>query len=83
MRPWTEAIHYAWFAPLIELQWGHGLAAVDGGFMWLIGVHLLSLQWGHGLAAVDGRTSMWSDVSVMPASMGPRPCGRGRIIYRS
>ena len=38
-----------------ELQWGHGLAAVDG-LMAMNAVNAqLGLQWGHGLAAVDGR----------------------------
>ena len=35
------------------------------------------LQWGHGLAAVDGRKPR-ADRHQAKASMGPRPCGRGR-----
>ena len=35
------------------------------------------LQWGHGLAAVDGKSAAPSHSSPT-ASMGPRPCGRGR-----
>ena len=34
------------------------------------------LQWGHGLAAVDGRRRP-PLAPRSPASMGPRPCGRG------
>ena len=39
---------------------------------------MIGLQWGHGLAAVDGRS--WRPARRGPcrASMGPRPCGRGR-----
>ena len=44
------------FSNIVRLQWGHGLAAVDGGggVLWL--AHGVLLQWGHGLAAVDGAT---------------------------
>ena len=61
-----------------ELQWGHGLAAVDGG---KCGRHVraaLELQWGHGLAAVDGHNRGARRLALCRASMGPRPCGRGR-----
>ena len=112
----------------VRLQWGHGLAAVDGP---CFGQHLSCherasmgprpcgrgrgapvevrpawylLQWGHGLAAVDGKSNVtpcgqltcfngatalrpWTAcrqarraVAVRLASMGPRPCGRGRYI---
>ena len=36
------------------LQWGHGLAAVDGAVRPASKARSARLQWGHGLAAVDG-----------------------------
>ena len=62
---------------VIRLQWGHGLAAVDGVAARFNHAERVALQWGHGLAAVDGRCSRTS-CSAGRASMGPRPCGRGR-----
>ena len=41
------------------------------------------LQWGHGLVAVDGSASGGSFRKTRFASMGPRPCGRGRRARRS
>ena len=107
-----------------QLQWGHGLAAVDGRTPrprsnattcfngatalrpWTAAAPCTcrssaGLQWGHGLAAVDGTEpepeppTTWcfngatalrpwtdrrqgADQARRPASMGPRPCGRGR-----
>ena len=88
---------------LLMLQWGHGLAAVEGastratsstsgaGFNgatalrpWKVGgasvvkATVGSLQWGHGLAAVEGGHAGPWQAPQLPASMGPRPCGRGR-----
>ena len=40
------------------------------------------LQWGHGLAAVDGPPPSRRLVPQRIASMGPRPCGRGRTHGR-
>ena len=39
----------------VKLQWGHGLAAVDGTSDQFGMEPSAELQWGHGLAAVDGR----------------------------
>ena len=41
-------------ADAAQLQWGHGLAAVDGGVACPRAGAPAQLQWGHGLAAVDG-----------------------------
>ena len=53
MRPWT-----AWKVAIQVggdgLQWGHGLAAVDGLARARASACVPWLQWGHGLAAVDG-----------------------------
>ena len=60
MRPWTEAALRVKTVTL-ELQWGHGLAAVDGSarhIQWRIAD---KLQWGHGLAAVDGGVGVVAD----------------------
>ena len=56
MRPWTEAVA-ATMKDGGELQWGHGLAAVDGDESGRVWVADSVLQWGHGLAAVDGRST--------------------------
>ena len=87
------------------LQWSYGLAAVDGDFVLADLLMYVVLQWGHGLAAVDGgapkgarpttngfngATALrpWTARSCVPrsidqlASMGPRPCGRGRRQIR-
>ena len=54
MRPWMvdRRAHDEAHAEL--LQWGHGLAAVDGCPLAGLVALAAELQWGHGLAAVDG-----------------------------
>ena len=64
------------------LQWGHGLAAVDGAQVAAKLATASGLQWGHGLAAVDGHDPDWFTRAANAASMGPRPCGRGRPLVR-
>ena len=80
LRPWTGQDRTMRLNVTLELQWGHGLAAVDGddpvGFL---GPKDDVLQWGHGLAAVDGREPKTFPERASRASMGPRPCGRGRL----
>ena len=49
----TGAARWFWRG-IQKLQWGHGLAAVDGVGGGLTAMPPLTLQWGHGLAAVDG-----------------------------
>ena len=61
-----------------ELQWGHGLAAVEGDSAFPPVPTAMWLQWGHGLAAVEGRHGRHEGSPARDASMGPRPCGRGR-----
>ena len=77
LRPWTEKQYGGTPPDQYVLQWGHGLAAVDGliGRPARIGPRML--QWGHGLAAVDGPEGVRGQ-GAHGASMGPRPCGRGR-----
>ena len=102
MRPWTEVWWRRARRPLELLQWGHGLAAVDGcsptpspptlqsfngatalrpwtGDMVDSADRAWELQWGHGLAAVDGACGPSAKIGCGLASMGPRPCGRGRL----
>ena len=105
LRPWTGGGDLRGPEGLRWLQWGHGLAAVDGcrkvervdGVNCFNGATALrpwtgialrrirfclaKLQWGHGLAAVDGRSPTRS-TRWPGASMGPRPCGRGRLALR-
>ena len=54
MRPWTAELTGGNFGEAVALQWGHGLAAVDGAYARLPSYASPALQWGHGLAAVDG-----------------------------
>ena len=54
MRPWTAVDVHRDSADRQQLQWGHGLAAVDGRDLAVVFPTLMRLQWGHGLAAVDG-----------------------------
>ena len=78
LRPWTGRSPCLAYGRICRLQWGHGLAAVDGRFNTGHPAAYPVLQWGHGLAAVDGRERPRSDLGKSRASMGPRPCGRGR-----
>ena len=126
LRPWTDVQVRCASCRRVVLQWGHGLAAVDGGQRsrrcrrlggfngatalrpWTALVSsafatrsisfngatalrpwtavaggatstwTLLLQWGHGLAAVDGASNEGYVLHNEVASMGPRPCGRGR-----
>ena len=54
MRPWTAYKERAAERKKSRLQWGHGLAAVDGQADTRSHAEREALQWGHGLAAVDG-----------------------------
>ena len=54
LRPWTDRQVGICRTSVFELQWGHGLAAVDGGCNAKKEGKPHELQWGHGLAAVDG-----------------------------
>ena len=58
MRPWMARAYLKAASRLPALQWGHGLAAVDGNTIWLYPFRAGMLQWGHGLAAVDGRDAV-------------------------
>ena len=82
LRPWTDLTLIADAAGTPMLQWGHGLAAVDGPAAAPSSPHGPQLQWGHGLAAVDGSNTRNDLDSPGFASMGPRPCGRGRSKRR-
>ena len=55
MRPWKELLAFNEMKRLKGLQWGHGLAAVEGSNHTGVTPRIDKLQWGHGLAAVEGR----------------------------
>ena len=79
LRPWTAECDGPAADYKVGLQWGHGLAAVDGALAATTPAEARELQWGHGLAAVDGGADRaWRHLPLR-ASMGPRPCGRGRL----
>ena len=54
MRPWMGVLNSILSGEQTALQWGHGLAAVDGYVPLSNSSKVHVLQWGHGLAAVDG-----------------------------
>ena len=84
-----------------RLQWGHGLAAVDGAGTRTLAMPLAcfngatalrpwtantTMRFMRGMASFNGATALrpWTgddrhgDRRRLVASMGPRPCGRGR-----
>ena len=78
LRPWTAAYLYAGRrAATQQLQWGHGLAAVDGrgGRQARLGRRASMGPRPCGRGRFSGFSAQPPDC---PASMGPRPCGRGR-----
>ena len=64
LRPWMAAFREAYWVKGGELQWGHGLAAVDGGCAQVQRNQSHGLQWGHGLAAVDGYMALFIHPTV-------------------
>ena len=54
LRPWKGRWRDLSDVPMGKLQWGHGLAAVEGESAAPAPDHIPLLQWGHGLAAVEG-----------------------------
>ena len=63
--------------PVIVLQWGHGLGAVETSAIQSTTCFTNLLQWGHGLGAVETHDmSDWTP-SQAGASMGPRLGSRG------
>ena len=78
MRPWKEEAGQGWFETAAALQWGHDLAAVKGALRRTSLPAGRRLQWGHDLAAVEGCRWAYGWRRRGVASMGPRPCGRGR-----
>ena len=78
MRPWTvlsgtlRTERFGCFNGATALRpWTVSTSDASPGLLFL-------LQWGHGLAAVDGRHGPREHPLLARASMGPRPCGRGR-----
>ena len=54
LRPWKVGYSSAYPTARKKLQWGHDLAAVEGGDLRGALDQRLGLQWGHDLAAVEG-----------------------------
>ena len=77
LRPWTERIDCPAELGGCGLQWGHGLAAVDG---------IRHATAPYPSIGFNGATALrpWTagrrrlPMRFPKASMGPRPCGRGR-----
>ena len=83
MRPWTAQSARVQVAELLRLQWGHGLAAVDG--CTCIPSHACAprASMGPRPCGRGRRRCRRRRGGHVPASMGPRPCGRGRPCRRS
>ena len=81
LRPWTAAAAGG-FGAGKSLQWGHGLAAVDGARP-----SPPAQDWDcfNGATALRPWTAVQNSTrcNARPASMGPRPCGRGRQASRA
>ena len=79
LRPWTVRPPAAPPRVSRPLQWGHGLAAVDGYCrLRHEPAPPRSFNGATALRPWTGRTGAWCTAHERPASMGPRPCGRGR-----
>ena len=59
------------------LQWGHDLSVVESGGAPEIPRVESGLQWGHDLSVVESARRADPRLALGPASMGPRPLGRG------
>ena len=59
-------------------QWGRGRMAAEGGPRWASRCRHTTRQWGRGRMAAEGHMPEPFIPGVVPASMGPRPDGRGR-----
>ena len=66
-----------------QLQWGRDLSAAEGRVAPMRQVYAVQLQWGRDLSAAEGAYGAAVLGLDMPASMGPRPFGRGRCCTMS
>ena len=66
-----------------ELQWGHGLAAVDGGPPPAVPSSSMSFNGATALRPWTAGPRILHTRRRHRASMGPRPCGRGRHEQRN
>ena len=65
-------------APMAGLQWGHGLAAVDGPSPSHAAAAAVTASMGPRPCGRGRHTRRCHHRARALASMGPRPCGRGR-----
>ena len=62
-----------------ELQWGHGISAVESlPTTRKIVLNVFGLQWGHGISAVESHCGQNDQRTQYHASMGPRHFSRGK-----
>ena len=80
--PWNQFLHGDHLAGDHELQWGHGISAVESISNHRILMSLGPLQWGHGISAVESRHLEIADIQHPRASMGPRHFCRGILQHR-
>ena len=80
LLPWNLRVQSQMLKWPEQLQWGHGIAAVESEKLVLFAHHRdIVLQWGHGIAAVESiQPQAWAGRKGA-ASMGPRHCCRGII----
>ena len=58
LLPWNPGEDWIQYAMLKDLQWGHGIAAVESQETVGQGPQASDLQWGHGIAAVESSKIM-------------------------
>ena len=63
--------------PVVVLQWGHGISAVESACGRSRKAFEPELQWGHGISAVESGTDRDERTAAENASMGPRHFCRG------
>ncbi len=63
---------------MVRLQWVHGLVTVGDPLGHRQGPSWTRLQWVHGLVTVGDERRLSQGSTEAKASMGPRPCDRGR-----
>ena len=62
------------------LQWGRDLSVAEGFLFFNFFNLKYMLQWGRDLSVAEGRRRRGMVFCARPASMGPRPFGRGRWV---
>ncbi len=73
----SQLVRRFWRFGQERLQWSHVLMDVDSTISTAIIPRMMTLQWSHVLMDVDRSNERDAVIAVLPASMEPRPDGRG------